>query len=357
MSVINWLKTKPTPRFFWSNRAAYGVANESNIPLDGSLGLLRFDSQRPTDELWEPFGQSRFVVPQEFKLETRDAVIPSPAWNNRLNYNTQDNRMSPDPLWSQTITRALNLIQQNQLQKVVLARKEVLKHPHPIHPLILFEKLRQIIPQAHHFYFEPKPGLAFLGASPEQLYRRVGQQIESEAQAGTRIRGQTPSEDKILEQELSENPKDHHEHQLVVEYISHALSTICLEYGVSNPKQVVKLPNVQHLKTRLSGILKNTITDQAILAALHPTSAVCGYPISNAFEFIRGSESFDRGFYTGAFGFITEKKSEFNVAIRCAVISGCDLHLFAGAGIVEGSTATDEWQEIENKMAFWRELI
>jgi hypothetical protein len=65
MSLINWLKTKPAPRYYWCNTAAYGVESESKTPVPGSLGLLRFDNTRPSDDLWEPFGTSRYILPKE----------------------------------------------------------------------------------------------------------------------------------------------------------------------------------------------------------------------------------------------------------------------------------------------------
>ncbi|MEI6790778.1 MAG: hypothetical protein WCK42_06325, partial [Myxococcaceae bacterium] len=92
MSLINWLKDKPTPRFHWSSRAGYGVKEESKMPLMGSLGLLRFDSQRPSDKLWEPFGNSRFIVPKELKLENK-ALLKLP---NRHGEEAQPTRPSMD---------------------------------------------------------------------------------------------------------------------------------------------------------------------------------------------------------------------------------------------------------------------
>jgi menaquinone-specific isochorismate synthase len=154
-----------------------------------------------------------------------------------------------------------------------------------------------------------------------------------------------------------ESPKDHHEHQLVVDNILGAFDKICLDYGITKAKHIAKLPNLQHLKTKIAGILKHGVTDLDILRALHPTAAVCGWPIDKAFETIRELENFDRGFYAGSFGTVTDHESEFNVAIRSAVIKDCELHIFAGAGIVDGSTAQNEQQEIENKMDFWERLL
>ncbi len=351
MSLINWLKSKPTPRYYWCGRAGYGVLQESKTPIAGSLGLLRFDDSRASDELWAPFGESRFIVPKELRLDTEQAKIPC----LRQGFC----RQAPNPSFSfdSAVEQALSKIQSNQLEKLVLAQRRTLISPHPINPFTLLERLQAYFPNAHHFLYEPEPGLAFVGASPEQLYQRSGSKIQSEAQAGTRIRGQTPQEDQLLGQELLDSPKDHREHQIVIDNILSALEQICLDYGITEAKHICKLPNVQHLKTKLAGILKNSVCDQEILAALHPTAAVCGWPIAPAFDTLRQLEGFDRGFYTGALGYVSDPGSEFNVAIRGAVIKNCELIAFAGAGIVAGSNAQDEQQEIDNKMAFWGKLL
>ncbi len=72
-------------------------------------------------------------------------------------------------------------------------------------------------------------------------------------------------------------------------------------------------------------------------------------PRDAALNFIADHEPFARGWYSGAVGYIGQKHSEFCVAIRSAMISGDDLHLFAGAGIVPGSVADSEWKELDRK--------
>jgi menaquinone-specific isochorismate synthase len=61
-------------------------------------------------------------------------------------------------------------------------------------------------------------------------------------------------------------------------------------------------------------------------------------------------EPFERGWYAGAVGWITKDAAEFAVAIRSGLVKGSELKLFSGAGIIQGSTAAGEWEEIENKI-------
>jgi menaquinone-specific isochorismate synthase len=98
------------------------------------------------------------------------------------------------------------------------------------------------------------------------------------------------------------------------------------------------------------GTLQEGVSDAEVLDALHPTPAVGGYPRVEAFEEIRDLEPFDRGWYAGPVGWIGADSAEFAVGIRSGLVSGRKLSLFSGAGIVAGSTAEDEWTEIEQKI-------
>ena len=73
--------------------------------------------------------------------------------------------------------------------------------------------------------------------------------------------------------------------------------------------------------------------------------------------FIQDNEPFARGWYAGSMGFISHQRAEFCVAIRSALILGEEVQLFAGAGIVPGSVADNEWQELDKKMSTLLSLI
>ncbi len=73
--------------------------------------------------------------------------------------------------------------------------------------------------------------------------------------------------------------------------------------------------------------------------------------------FIRENEDFARGWYAGSIGYISHQQAEFCVAIRSALIVDKQIQLFAGAGIVPGSIAESEWQELDKKMSTLLSLI
>ena len=105
---------------------------------------------------------------------------------------------------------------------------------------------------------------------------------------------------------------------------------------------LAKLNRLQHLKVRFQGHLCDGVSDADLLAALHPTPAVAGYPREASLRFLREHEPFDRGWYAGPVGWIGADATEFAVAIRSTLIEGNRAHLFSGAGIVAGSDAEQE---------------
>jgi menaquinone-specific isochorismate synthase len=215
----------------------------------------------------------------------------------------------------------------------------------------LLKHLKDQSPGCYHFCFQFSTNSAFLGATPERLYKRAQRTIKSEAIAGTRPRGTDDAQDQEYENQLLNSPKDLKEHQYVVDTINTALTPLCTALRSENQFSLRKLEGSQHLVTSFEGELKEKVYDQDILDSLHPTPAVAGCPTDTALQTIRELEPFDRGWYAGPVGYVGFHQTEFAVAIRSGLVQGDQLSLYAGAGIVAGSTAQDEWDEIENKIS------
>ena len=224
-------------------------------------------------------------------------------------------------------------------------------------------------------------GGIFLGSTPERLYARNGQQVSSEAIAGTRPRGfkgrslcgsyarrltfSLPGDlegDFMIGLEMLRNPKDHVEFTLVRDWLHNALESVCSDVRLDIHKRVIRKAAVQHLYARLGGTLRKARSDMDILKALHPTPAICGRPQHLAKAALAETETFDRGFYSGPFGWISGEGAEFVVAIRSALIQEKqkgDYHvsLFAGVGTVKESVPEVEWEELELKIRPFTKLL
>jgi menaquinone-specific isochorismate synthase len=121
----------------------------------------------------------------------------------------------------------------------------------------------------------------------------------------------------------------------------------------------VRLANVQHLQTDVTGRLANGETALDLAAALHPTAAVCGTPTVRARSVIRELEGMDRGRYAGPVGWIDSRgDGAFGIALRCAQIEdGHSLRMYAGCGLVEGSDPAAELAESQTKLLAMREAL
>lgn len=252
--------------------------------------------------------------------------------------------------------RNVNYILSQKIEKTVLARCQVIKldrFPDPFSITAALEKK-----SLGSFLFCVKKGeKAFLGASPERLFSRQGTQLLTEALAGTRRRGATQEEDEKLQNELLSNPKDAREISPVQKFLTNKLAPLCDIPPVFSPIRIHQTQNVQHLYSQGTAVLKQTISDETVLDAIHPTPALCGSPQNQALNLIKKLEPFQRGLYGGVVGWMTQERSDWTVAIRCCFIDGKTVYLFSGAGIVDGSNGADEWEELNCKLNLFNEIF
>ncbi|MGK7918455.1 MAG: chorismate-binding protein, partial [Trichodesmium sp.] len=109
--------------------------------------------------------------------------------------------------------------------------------------------------------------------------------------------------------------------------------------------------NIQHLWTPITAEISQNIHLLEILAELHPTPAVAGFPRDIAQAQIQNFETFDRSVYAAPIGWIDHQgNGEFAVGIRSALINGDHARLYAGAGIVAGSKPDKELAEVQLKL-------
>ena len=262
----------------------------------------------------------------------------------------------PDkPGWAQQVEAALKAIRQGELEKVVLARATDLRFQHPLSPASLLAASRKVNHHCYHFLLAFSAEQAFLGSSPERLYHRLALALSSEALAGTCANPSSPQQAQQLAEALLNDEKNLRENGLVVEDICQRLQPVTSGLDVS-AVQILQLRKVQHLRCEISARLHQP-QDIPLLQQLQPTAAVAGLPRQPALQFIELHESFSREWYAGSVGWLSASESEFTVALRSALIRGETVRLYAGAGIVSGSEAPSEWQEINQKASGLASLL
>ncbi|PKE31691.1 isochorismate synthase MenF [Rahnella sp. AA] len=267
----------------------------------------------------------------------------------------QHQHLPAEPQWNQMIARALAGIEQQQFEKVVLARKTTLTLSQPLNACAFLAASREVNHHCYHFMLAFTPQQAFLGSSPERLFLRDHFELYTEALAGTVASHPDNHEAQALGEWLLNDGKNQRENLLVVDDICQRLQGGAHSLDVM-PAEILRLRKVQHLRRSIHGELTES-DDAGCLQRLQPTAAVAGLPRQAAREFIAEFEPFDRQWYAGSAGYLSTEQSEFTVALRSAAVKGNQLELYAGAGIVAGSDAAQEWQEIENKAAGLRTLL
>jgi menaquinone-specific isochorismate synthase len=256
------------------------------------------------------------------------------------------------------VDEATRRIRQGELDKVVLARARQLQSPGPVEPAAVLAQLAQYYPDCYRFLFEPLSGHAFYGATPELLVEIKGATLYTAALAGSIRRGRSQEEDEMLAAELLANPKERHEHALVIEAIEENLRPRVATLEVSAQPEVYRLSNIQHLKTPIQGKILENDTILSIIKGLHPTPAVGGRPREVALGIIQEMEPVDRGWYAGPVGWLDQQgDGMFAVAIRSAVSVKSESLLYAGAGLVADSQPEKEWQETQLKFKPLQEAL
>jgi isochorismate synthase len=245
---------------------------------------------------------------------------------------------------------ALRDIAAGDLEKVVLARSMHLRHNAPLDAGALLDGLRASYPTCTSFAVG-RPGSVFLGATPEHLVRLANARVETAAVAGSAPRGLNPEDDAELGRELCESKKEQSEHAIVVRALREALADCCEDLDVPEAPRLLRLGEIQHLETPITGTLRNGVSILELVERMHPTPAVGGAPREAALAWIARGEDLDRGWYAGPVGFVdAEGGGDFCVALRSAVLRGDEAQLFAGAGIVDGSVPEAELRETRLKL-------
>lgn len=251
-----------------------------------------------------------------------------------------------------SVSAALDAFAQGKLAKVVLSRKLILTLHKPADPERVLARLMVQNPHAFHFSLPLGQGRRLLGASPELLLRVSGGDVFTHPLAGSARRASEPAQDEAVARELLASSKDQHEHRLVIDEIRRVLTPHCRELAIPQKPTLMSTDTLWHLGTPIAGQLHGSDASVLSLACqLHPTPALCGYPTDLARQFIREQEPFRRALFSGIVGWCdSQGNGEWVVVIRCGVLDGHQVELFAGAGIVAGSDPAMEWAETGTKL-------
>jgi menaquinone-specific isochorismate synthase len=350
------------------------------------FGGFAFKPEHRSENLWSAFPTACFILPQfqltrlnnalwltaNYILGPQDDPLNTIWWlqeearqlqqkvesfctaplpeNVAINSQAQCKDLMSPRTWHYLVSEATRRIRRKELDKVVLARARKMQSAYAIDPTSALARLERNYPDCYRFLFEPIPGHAFYGATPELLAEIEGSSLRTVALAGSIRRGASPQEDEALGQELLANPKERMEHAFVVEAIEEHIRPLASNLHIAPKPGLRRLSNIHHIETPIWGELAPGHDALSVVEALHPTPALGGRPREIALKIINEAESTPRGWYGSPIGWIDHRGAgAFAVAIRSAVSVGSESMLFAGAGIVADSEPGKEWRETELK--------
>ena len=351
-----------------------------DLPPPRVFGGFSFLAHPRAGEVWEGFPSARFVLPRVLLRGSPDGCVLEIQWldgsgsdGGREAFRDECEELAgelarvPTPprvlvpraaetlterngeeraAWSEAVAAVLEAIQTGELEKAVLARIQdlELERAPAVGDLIRF--LRDENPMAHVFLFDFAEGAALFGAAPEVLAELRGGRLHATAVAGSAARGRDDESDRRQAASLLASTKDRAEHRMTVDEMRDVLADRLTGLQVATAPRILSLARIQHLESPIEGAVREGEDVLSLVAALHPTPAVCGRPRDVALRLIRAREPFARGWYAGPVGwFDCDGEGDFVPALRVGVGRGRRWRLFAGAGIVEGSDPELEWEE------------
>ena len=247
------------------------------------------------------------------------------------------------------VVRAKDYIVAGDAFQIVLSQRFTCRFDLPA--FSLYRALRRV---------NPSPYLCFLDfgnfqivvSSPEILVRLRDGTVVIRPIAGTRPRGESPSEDEALAAELLADPKECAEHLMLLDLGRNDVGRVARigTVKVTDSFFIERYSHVMHIVSNVEGELREDADVVAALSAGFPAGTVSGAPKVRAMEIIDELEKDKRGIYAGCIGYFgAGGEMDTCIVLRASVVKDGFMHVQAGAGIVYDSSPEAEQMECVNK--------
>ena len=217
-----------------------------------------------------------------------------------------------------------------------------------VDPFDVYRALRLLNPSPY-LYFLRFDAVTVVGSSPEPMVRLRDGVVTSRPIAGSRPRGASEEEDRLLGAELVEDPKELAEHVMLVDLARNDLGKVSSFGSCEVVERMVpeRFARVIHLTSTVVGDLREGVSLIEVLRATLPAGTLSGAPKVRAMQIIDELEETKRSVYGGVVGYIGANGCmDFAIAIRTIVVGNDGVaHLQAGAGIVADSDPESEAKE------------
>lgn len=327
---------------------------DSGLPSGGLFGALEFDGHfqfgayrdllvfRHDTDQWFAIGEDLSRHLRESESMQNDTAQPI-AFEHEMSRET----------YIAAVKRAKEYIAAGDIYQVNLAQRFSANWGDGQDAFAFYERLRDVSPAPFAAFLEMH-GRTVLSSSPELFLKMNGRGIRTRPIKGTRPRFTDPDADEKSAYDLITSQKEIAELIMITDLERNDLGQVC-EFGSVHASELLKLerfPQVFHLVSTVDGRLREDVDHVEALRRCSPGGSISGAPKKRALEIIAELEPGNRGLYTGAIGYLGYNgESQFNIAIRTAVIEDGRLHFRTGAGIVADSNPEMEYEETLHKAA------
>ncbi len=222
-----------------------------------------------------------------------------------------------------------------------------LTKPTNIHTNLSFQQIFQQAKAPYKLWIKDK----LVVFSPEIFVKIEDGEISSYPMKGT-IDASIPNAEKVI----LEDEKETAEHHTIVDLIRNDLSM------VSKNVRVEKFRYLSEVKTNHKNLLQvsseirgdidatffNNLGDRFF--TLLPAGSISGAPKAKTLEVISEAEKYDRGYYTGVFGYFDGESLDSAVMIRYIEQQGEQVVFKSGGGITTFSSCEKEYEEMKDKV-------
>ena len=228
-----------------------------------------------------------------------------------------------------------------------------------VDPFSFYRILRSKNPSPYLFLLEYED-FAIAGSSPEVMVRLTDGHILLRPIAGTRRRGRTLDDDKHMEEEMLNDPKERAEHIMLVDLGRNDVGRVAKAgtVEVTALMRVERYSHVMHMVSDVEAVIDDGKDMFDLFAATFTAGTMTGAPKIRAMELIAEFEGIKRGFYSGSVGYFGfDGNMDSSITIRTALIKPDYIVLQAGAGVVADSQPKLEYLEVKNKLAALRSTL
>jgi len=191
----------------------------------------------------------------------------------------------------------------------------------------------------------------FVTFSPERFIQITDNLIKTYPMKGT-INACVPNAHQVI---LADE-KEMAEHTMVVDLLRNDLSIVAKKVKVNKFRYIDKITagskELLQVSSEITGTLENNWTQRIgdILCSLLPAGSISGAPKRKTLEIIKTVEGYQRGFFTGIFGYFDGHQLDSAVMIRFIEKQGQQLIYKSGGGITIDSDITREYEEMLDKI-------